>query len=256
MNHIRTGLTSVTFRKKEIDEIVDLARQAHLDGIEWGGDIHVPAGDVQAALHAARATADAGLSVLSYGSYFHGDEGEDFTPVLECAKALGAPMIRIWAGRFPYEECSCEEFSRCVAAFQKAADMAAKEGITIGFEYHRGTLTQTRGGADALLNAVARENVSCYWQPNPDISLEEQLLEIDTLLPRLSTVHVFYWTGNNVRHPLAEGLPLWEQYVKHLDKTGAPRALILEFVEGDSPEAFLRDAATLRQFLGLVNGKE
>lgn len=256
MNHIRTGLTSVTFRKKTIDEIVDLAHKAQLDGIEWGGDIHVPAGDMKAAQHAANATAAAGLSVLSYGSYFHGDEGEDFAPVLESAKALGAPMIRIWAGRFPYEECSPEEFSRCVKAFQSAADMAGKEGITIGFEYHRGTLTQTRAGAAALLDAISRENISCYWQPNPDISLEEQLLEIDTLLPHLSTVHVFCWTGNNVRHPLSEGLPLWKQYVEHLDRNAAPRAMILEFVEEDSPEAFLRDAATLRQLLTSTVGKE
>ena len=52
MNAIRTGLTSVTFRQKTIDEIVALARKAQLDGIEWGGDVHVPAGDVQAARHA------------------------------------------------------------------------------------------------------------------------------------------------------------------------------------------------------------
>lgn len=111
MNAIRTGLTSVTFRQKTIDEIVALARKAQLDGIEWGGDVHVPAGDVQAARHAAKATADAGLSVLSYGSYFHGDEGEDFAPVLESAKALahrwcgcgrGAPLMRnVPPKRFP-----------------------------------------------------------------------------------------------------------------------------------------------------------
>lgn len=56
--------------------------------------------------------------------------------------------------------------------------MAAEAGIAVGFEYHRGTFTQTRAGAAALLDAVSRENVSCYWQPNPDISLEEQLLEM------------------------------------------------------------------------------
>ena len=188
--------------------------------------------------------------MLSYGSYFHGDEGEDFAPVLESAKALGAPMVRVWAGRSPYEECSAEAFSRCVTAFQKAADMAAEAGIAVGFEYHRGTFTQTRAGAAALLDAVSRENVSCYWQPNPDISLEEQLLEMDALLPRLSNIHVFYWTKNNVRHPLSEGIPLWEQYVKHLQKANVPRAMILEFVEVDSHEAFLRDAATLHRLLG------
>ena len=256
MNHICTGLTSVTFRKKGIDEIVDLAHKAQLNGIEWGGDIHVPAGDIQAAYCAAKATVNAGLSVLSYGSYFHGDEGEDFVPVLECAKVLGAPMIRIWAGRSPYEKCSPKEFSRCVKTFRKAADMAAKEGIAIGFEYHRDTFTQTRAGTVALLDAVARENVSSYWQPNPDLSLEEQLLEIDLLLPRLSNVHVFYWTENNVRHPLSEGIPQWKQYVKHLEKSSVSRAMILEFVEGDSPETFLRDAATLRQLLRPMNGEE
>ena len=33
MNAIRTGLTSVTFRQKTIDEIVALAHKAQLDGI-------------------------------------------------------------------------------------------------------------------------------------------------------------------------------------------------------------------------------
>lgn len=73
---------------------------------------------------------------------------------------------------------------------------------------------------------------------------------MDALLPRLSNIHVFYWTKNNVRHPLSEGIPLWEQYVKHLQKANVPRAMILEFVEGDSHEAFLRDAATLHRLSG------
>ena len=46
---IHTGLVSVTFRKLEPAEIVDLVKQAGLQGIEWGGDIHVPHGDIQRA---------------------------------------------------------------------------------------------------------------------------------------------------------------------------------------------------------------
>ena len=82
MSSIRTGLTSVTFRALSISKIVQLAAAAGLDGIEWGGDIHVPAGDIQSAVFALQETEKAGLEVLSYGSYYHGLPEEDFSPVL------------------------------------------------------------------------------------------------------------------------------------------------------------------------------
>ena len=128
--------------------------------------------------------------------------------------------------------------------------MAAEAGIAVGFEYHRGTFTQTRAGAAALLDAVSRENVSCYWQPNPDISLEEQLLEMDALLPRLSNIHVFYWTKNNVRHPLSEGIPLWEQYVKHLQKANVPPRDDLGICGGRFSRSLFAGCCNLTQAFG------
>ena len=144
MSSIRTGLTSVTFRALSISKIVQLAAAAGLDGIEWGGDIHVPAGDIQSAVFALQETEKAGLEVLSYGSYYHGLPEEDFSPVLESAKALQAPMIRVWAGNRPFEDCPEEIFQQLVLAFRHAADLAKPFGIDISFEYHRGTLTQTK----------------------------------------------------------------------------------------------------------------
>lgn len=249
MHPIQLGVTSVTFRKKSVDEIIELARRAQLDGIEWGGDIHVPAGDLQSAAQTAEKMRTAGLSVFSYGSYFYGDKGESFSPVLSSAKTLGAPVIRIWAGRQPWENCSKEEISSRVSTFQQAADMAAKEQLSIAFEYHRNTFTQTKEGAFALLKAVNRPNVLCYWQPNPTISQEEQLAEIDLLSPYLSNVHVFYWSESHTRHPLAQGEDCWRQYLTRIFQSPLPHKLILEFVEGDDEKAFLQDAATLHNFL-------
>ena len=249
MHCFKTGVTSVTFRNKSISEIVRLAQRAGLDGIEWGGDVHVPPGDVSAAYKAAEETDAAGLSVLSYGSYFYGDEGVDFTPVLRCAKALGAPIIRIWAGRMAWEECPPAQFAQYVSCFQQAADLAAGEQISIAFEYHRNTLTQTKEGAAALLQAVQRPNAFCYWQPNPTISQEEQLSEIDLLLPWISNIHVFYWTGSHTRHPLASGAAPWQRYLSCLTKSPKSRSLILEFVQGDSEQAFLQDAQTLHSLV-------
>ena len=41
---MKTSVASVTFRRKSVCEVAELARRAGLDAVEWGGDIHVPPG--------------------------------------------------------------------------------------------------------------------------------------------------------------------------------------------------------------------
>ena len=112
MAAFHTGLTSVTFRQKSAAQIAALAAEAGLEGIEWGGDVHVPPGDAAAAASAARLTREAGLRVTSYGSYYHALPQEDFAPVLRSAAALGAPVVRIWAGDRPWEQLSEDVYKR------------------------------------------------------------------------------------------------------------------------------------------------
>ena len=97
---MRSGLVSITFRKLSPAQIVDLVCRAGLEGIEWGGDVHVPHGEVARAREVGRITSDAGLAVASYGSYYragHG-EGAPFETILQTAAELKAPLIRVWAG--------------------------------------------------------------------------------------------------------------------------------------------------------------
>lgn len=248
MLHMKTGLTSVTFRQKSPEEIIALAKEAGLTGIEWGGDIHVPAGDTKTASGIGRKTREAGLAVLSYGSYYRGDEGEDVAPVLASAKALGAPVIRIWAGRKPLEESSPEEVKALAGRIREAAEMAQEEGMDLALEYHRGTATQTVSGALELLKEIRACNVSCYWQPDPELTKEEHLAEIDALLPFLSNIHVFSWTKESLRLPLAAGEDCWLSYLNRIREGGKNRALILEFVKDDSPEQFRADAGSLKEW--------
>ncbi|MFN2155934.1 MAG: sugar phosphate isomerase/epimerase, partial [Anaerolineae bacterium] len=96
---IRSGLVSITFRQLSPAEIVARAAQAGLEAIEWGGDVHVPHGDVDAARTVRRTTEEAGLQVAAYGAYYRVGHEEPcpFADVLESAVALGAPLIRVWA---------------------------------------------------------------------------------------------------------------------------------------------------------------
>ena len=49
MSRLQPGLCSVTFRRCSAAEIVELATRAGLRCIEWGGDVHVPHGDLRTA---------------------------------------------------------------------------------------------------------------------------------------------------------------------------------------------------------------
>ena len=66
----KTGLVSISFRDKTPEEIIEYSLCSGIDAIEWGGDVHVPHGDIEKAKEVARLTLDAGLSMPEYGSYY------------------------------------------------------------------------------------------------------------------------------------------------------------------------------------------
>ena len=156
---MRAGLVSVSFRNLSVTEIIALCQQCCLQAIEWGGDIHVPLGDIETAREVARLTREAGLEVASYGSYVRmkQEEREQFPALIETCRALGAPAIRVWAGRG--EDADMEEIAESA---RQLCDLAPD--LIISFEFHRGTLTHHADSACELLRRINRPNVRSHWQ--------------------------------------------------------------------------------------------
>ena len=246
MGRMRIGFTSVTFRGKSVEEIVALAVKAGADGIEWGGDVHVPHGDEITAAEVREQCRDNGLAVLSYGSYLRCKEGEDVCAVVRTAACLGASRFRVWAYDKPPSQVTEAEFDGVVGALRRMCRIAADAGLTVALEYHRGTLTETYHSAMRLIHAVGQENLQAYWQPNPELSPETHHREIETLCPYLAAFHVFNWRREgerDIRYPLREARPLWERYVTSAHRDAID--LILEFVKDDTERQFLDDMDTL-----------
>ncbi|MFZ2654423.1 MAG: TIM barrel protein [Victivallales bacterium] len=254
---IRPGICSLTLAKKNVSEVIAIAKSAGLDGIEWWGKDHVPHGDTAIAAKVRILTCSAGLEVSSYGSYYRAgvseSEGLDFSSVLDTAIALGAPTIRIWAGNRNYADADESFISQVISDAMRIADMAAKAGLTVTFEFHGGTLTDTSDNAIKFASMVEHPAVFFSWQPPHGFSTAHCLSGLEGLLPRLSTIHVFHWTlsgeGGHVRHPLASGIDRWEKYVDAIRTTGLNHFALLEFVKDDSPEQVIKDAVTLRKLL-------
>lgn len=255
------GLTSVTFRDKSAAEVVALALSNGLTQIEWGADVHVPAGDEATARAVKTLCDDNGIKIPSYGSYYKGSSIEDFMPVLKCATILDAEIIRIWAGRIAPDLITNEQFETLVEALQSACDLAQDVGIDLALEYHRKSMTQTKEGTLRLIRAVNRSNLKCYWQPNPEVSFEEHLAEIRSIGSMLTTMHVFNWGPDNTRFLLDEheGIDRWRAYAAQARLVGADPNFLIEFVKDDSIESFEADASSLKTIaqkpLALLMGK-
>ena len=244
----KTGLVSITFRQLAPAELVSLVAQAQLDGIEWGGDVHVPHGDVAQARAVRQLTHDAGLHVLAYGSYFRLRKGEAFEPVLETAVALGARLIRVWAGDLGSALADDATRERINVESRRISELAEREDIHVAYEFHGNTLTDTLESTLQLLDAAPL--MQTLWQPQHELPEAAQLEGLLAVLQRLANVHVFHWHGpERTRLPIREGKTAWQKRLSIVANDAQPHAALIEFVTNDDPAAFLLDAASLREWV-------
>jgi len=199
-------------------------------------------------------TAEEGLHVAAYDSYYRvaGSEqdGLSFETVLETAVELGAPTIRVWAGAIGSAKADEAHWQRVVEDSRRLAELAAAEHISVSYEYHADTLTDTNESAQRLLRDVNHPNLFTFWQPPNEKDLSYCLAGLDAILPKLTNVHVFHsWPTARNRCPLVDGQQRWEQFLGIINAVPENHFASLEFVCDDNPEWFRRDAQTLKTWL-------
>lgn len=241
------GITSVTFRKKSVEEIISLCKKCGLDCIEWGGDIHVPPDNIKNAERVAALTEAAGMKVSSYGSYFKVgvDSIDFFSEVLNTAKALGAPVIRVWCGEKSSRETTEDVCNLYINQLKMMCELSKADGITIACEFHNNTYNDTAQSALRLLNEVNSANFKTYWQT---LTFDEtDLLNLKELNKNIVNIHVFSWNKQGKRYPLKRKLKLWHSYIEASRNLNAN--YIIEFVKNDSEKQFEKDVNTLKNML-------
>ena len=135
MTQNKTGLVSVTFRQLDPEEIVTRVAECGLDGIEWGGDVHAPHGDLAACERAGTLTREAGLEVMCYGSYYcvvaASPTGPTFEETLRSAQVMGAPLILVWPGGVSPDRARPEDLQRVIDDSVRVADLAGEAGVRL-----------------------------------------------------------------------------------------------------------------------------
>jgi sugar phosphate isomerase/epimerase len=254
MGNFIPGLVSVTFRKLLLEEVVSLAFETGLKSIEWGGDIHVPHGNLAKARRACQLCGDAGIAVSAYGSYYRcglsDKNAVDFVVIIDTARELGTDSIRVWAGNVGSASAPIGFREAVVADIKRICVLAAQADCSISLEFHGATLTDSADSTLQLLREVAEPNLSSYWQPPVGMSPDECVASLRQVLPYARNLHVFHWwPDKHYRLPLSDGADCWKRYIQTAAEAQAPRHASLEFVRNDDPEQLKADAKTLLHLL-------
>lgn len=247
---MKTGMTSLTFRHHSIEEVIRIAATAGIDGIEWGvAEDHAVSDENIDKIK--RLSAESEIEIFSLGSYCRMTDDEECKKTVDMAVRLSAPIIRVWAGRKSPWNCSEEEFWQVVEKTRKMADYAAIFGITLGFEYHRFSLTETAESAVRLAKAIDRENVRLYWQIDERVSYEENINNLQMITPYLAGIFHFQNYSLDVKcQPLELISNDIEGYLKPFLETD-DKALV-EFVKDGSEASFYQDVSVLKRVLNMI----
>ncbi|MBQ4434887.1 MAG: TIM barrel protein [Clostridia bacterium] len=253
------GAVSATFKKTplSVDEIISLLTECGLKAVEWSENVHVMPDDPDGAALLREKTEKAGLLIAAYGSYYRLGENERpeqaFMSSLRSAEALGAPVIRVWAGTQASSEVNDEQFSRLADEAALIAEMACNAKIKVAFEWHKNTLTDTNESAGRLLKQAEHPNLYCLWQPTVALTPLERVQGIHMMNSRLLNFHVYSWPDGK-RGPL--NAAEWQYYLDAASDMGGTHCALLEFVRDDTVEQFKADAKTLINLLesGEYNG--
>lgn len=247
------GLVSISFRRYSVDEILNACKSAGLSWIEWGSDVHVPAGNAAIADEVAAKTRAAGLTTIAYGSYFRlgGNTPAEFAPYVDSAKRLGARVIRVWGGVKGSAKMDENERAQLVADARAIADMAAAEGLIVTLECHSDTVTDHYESGISFYEEVNHPALRAYWQPSQFYDEDYNLTAATLYAPRTECLHVFQWS-RTARHPLSDGNEIWAKYLGIFRPEAEKRdiGLLLEFMHDDRLETLAETAATLKGWIG------
>lgn len=254
---MKIGLCTISNTDASVRSVLSTAADAGYDGVEIWGDGHVgdsPGDDPE---RVATTAAEFGLEIPVYGSYLRA--GSDsferkLSTELEMADALGASLIRVWAGTQEYQDHVPAHWARVVDDLQVLSRRAADLGVGVTVEKHEGTLTNRATGARALVEAVDRENCGLNYQPLFFHSADELVAEARDLARYANNVHLqaVGERGGDDRTLLEDAYFDCEAVLEPFREASFSGYVEVEFVDRDRPYevAVRRDLEYLRGILG------
>lgn len=247
------GFTSTTFRQiKDLEKIVDIAKRAGVDCIEWGGDIHVKT--IDDAKKAKVLCEKANLHISSYGSYYvvGSNDYEEWTRICKIASEMGAKSVRVWLGKKGSAKTGAEEYKKLLSDAKSICAQAKEYGLIVSPECHKNTYNDN---TDAFLNFAKdldADNFKTYFQSRYlDWEYDKDRLERTVSL--IETVHISYSESVRMQFFGKKDKTYVSKILKKLSELNYSGRVLLEYTYFGLPSYFKKDIYRLRE---QVNGRK
>lgn len=247
MNSFKLGLCSVTFRKKNAAQVVEIAKKAGVGFIEWGGDIHVKT--VDDAREVKSMCDKEGITVSSYGSYFNTADYDEnkWVETCEIAHTLGAESVRIWLGRKNSEDTSENEYQKLLENSKKMCAVAKKYNLVICSECHDSTFNNNTDAFLKIRSHIGEDNFRTYFQSRY-FRMEYDLDRIDRTYPYIKDVHVSYRDLKREQYFKKKNPDYLDTLLKKFRGMNFGGIVMIEFVSYSSEKQFIADVNKLRSY--------
>ena len=241
--------------KITLSDFVDYCAKLNLDGTELTS-YYFPAGvsnDYLLSLKEQTFRLGLDISGTAIGNDFCLPEGEKRQAELKLcrdwidhAAIMGAPVIRIFAGRVPKGGTEEEALDLCVAGINESLDYAAKKGVLLALENHGG-ITAT---PEQLLSIVDRVKDSKWFGVNYDsgnFRTEDPYGDLEKIAPFAvnAQIKVALKTPDN-QHKKAD----LKRMVEILRAANYRGYVVLEYEEGKPYEEIPMYVDKLREIIG------
>ena len=238
-----------------LSEIIRMLHRAGYEGVEiWEPHIH----DLSDAdLDALRRQLDvAGMTVAAISPYFNLTQSDETAAasiaagrkLVEQARRLGAPTIRVFAGHLGSAAATPEHWARSVRSLQTLADSAPLHWVV---EPHAGTLADSIAMQLRYLREVNRPNVKAIYQATnlrPDY-----LGALDQLTPYIAHIHANNSDGDAPYPPLEGGELAYAEIVERLRRMNFTGFISVEYLGDDPQTAMTREIEYLRRLLKSIS---
>lgn len=244
---MKAGVCTIALKAYSIEDALLMIKKAGASCVEvWGGEHSPMMYDTDECRKLSSLISDTSLEVVCFGSYYKVGEEIEMRDIIlsaenqcEAAKAMGAPLIRIWAGACNYEDASSSYVDSVIESLRLFGDVASEKGIGVVLERHENTLTNSYEGVTKLFERIKHPTVSLNYQiPAPRTGKyyrEKSVQDFASFLPISTHAHLQNYVGSEnsnwqPRAFLEEGIIDYKEFGRVAKETSYNGAVMVEFL--------------------------
>ncbi len=247
MGSLKIGVASVTFRNKTVSEVVEIAKNAGVEFIEWGGDVHVKTLDD--ARLAKKLCDENNIKISSYGSYYRTGSSEvrEWEDVCRIANKMGAPAVRIWLGNKNSEDFTESEYNELLEEIKILCSKAEEYNLLVCPECHDNTFNNNTEAILKLKNDLNCNSFKTYFQSRY-LRFGYDIDRIERTFDFIENFHVSYRDLKREQRFKKKDKNYLDKLIKKFISMNFNGIVIVEFTKASKEKSFRKDVRKLRVY--------